>query len=206
MTQITTGFRKILNNPFVYNLLQTLVGSKNARQQYVTHFICPNRNDKILDIGCGTADILNFLPSYVEYYGFDLNSDYIEYAKKIFGNRGNFLCANVNDIRTDSFPQMNIILATAILHHLDDDEVITLLSKAKSLLKKNGRLLTLDCCYINNQSKIARYIINKDRGQNVRSDENYKILALQVFKEVKLYIKHDLLRIPYTHAIMECQA
>jgi SAM-dependent methyltransferase len=206
MSQITSGFKKILSHPYVYNALQMILGSKNASQQYVTHYIRPKQQDTILDIGCGTANILNFLPSQIEYYGFDLNKEYIEHARRVFGKRGQFICANVNNIDTNSFPKFNIILATAIMHHLDDNEVMILLNKAKSLLKENGRLITLDCCYINNQSKIARYMINQDRGQNVRAAEGYQTLALKIFKEVQVHIRHDFLRIPYTLAIMECNA
>ncbi|RKZ63742.1 MAG: class I SAM-dependent methyltransferase, partial [Candidatus Parabeggiatoa sp. nov. 3] len=46
--------------------------------------------------------------------------------------------------------------------------------------------------------------ISKDRGQNVRTQEGYLELASQVFSNITTDIRHDLLRIPYTHFILEC--
>jgi hypothetical protein len=51
---------------------------------------------------------------------------------------------------------------------------------------------------------MARFLISKDRGQNIRSPEGYQSLARPFFKEQITEIKNDLLRIPYTHFIMEC--
>jgi hypothetical protein len=54
------------------------------------------------------------------------------------------------------------------------------------------------------QSRAARFLISKDRGQNVRSGEGYRDLALSRFDRVELIRRDDMLNIPYTHAILEC--
>lgn len=203
MAQITTGIRRILSHPFVYSALQTMVGANKARARYVKDYIRPFEQAKMLDIGCGTADILNFLPASVDYFGFDLNASYIEHAKTKFGSRGKFVCNDVNNQLQD-LPQFDIILTTGLLHHLNDHEVNKLFTMAASVLKESGRLITFDCCYLKNQSRFAKFMISKDRGQNVRFPEEYEALTKQTFNTVKLAIRHDLLTIPYTHVIMEC--
>lgn len=203
MAQVITGIRSILNHPLIYSFSQICLGANKGRRKYVQEYIRPADNNKILDIGCGTADILEFLPSSIEYFGFDLNKDYIDYAKRKFGSRGMFICSDVNRDITN-LPKFDIILATGILHHLNDDEVEKLFNMAAFSLKENGRLITLDCCYIENQSKLAKFIISKDRGQNVRSPEGYRNFGLKHFNQIKSDIRHNLSRIPYTHFIMEC--
>jgi hypothetical protein len=42
-------------------------------------------------IGCGPADILDFLPA-IDYIGFDANPKYIQEARKRYKDRGTFLC------------------------------------------------------------------------------------------------------------------
>jgi len=203
MSQITTGIRSILSHPFIYKTVQNMLGANKVRIQCVEKYIRPFKNAKILDIGCGTADILKFLPNSVEYIGFDLNNHYINYAKNKFGNRGTFICNDVNN-QIKNLPPFDIILATGLLHHLDDAEVNKLFTMATNALKESGRMVTFDGCFLENQSRVAKFIIKKDRGQNVRFPNEYKNLAETSFNHVKVNIHHDLLRIPYTHIIMEC--
>jgi hypothetical protein len=44
----------------------------------------------------------------------------------------------------------------------------------------------------------------RDRGQFIRDEQGYVALASQVFGSVRATIHDKLLRIPYTHIILEC--
>jgi len=198
--------RIFLRYPRIYNLFSRTAGG-NARAVYVKKYIRPKEGDKILDIGCGTADILLHLPS-VEYVGLDLNEAYINYAKKRFGHKGIFLATKVDGktINEFSLHDLDIVLATGLLHHLNDDEASRLFELASSALKPSGRLITLDGCYVKGQSWLARLILSKDRGKYVRTQDEYLSFASRFFEDVQVSIHHDLIRIPYTHIIMECTA
>lgn len=84
--------RFILANPFVYRLFSTIVGQGPARRVYVNEHIQPEKGSRVLDIGCGPADILEYLPENIEYVGIDMSGEYIEAARKRFGRRGRFIC------------------------------------------------------------------------------------------------------------------
>ena len=105
-----------------------------------------------------------------------------------------------------SLSNFDIVLATAVLHHLNDDEAIQLFKIARSTLKPHGRLITLDGCYTQGQSWLKRFILSKDRGRYVRTEDQYCALASGIFPDIKISIHHNLTRIPYTHIIMECTA
>ena len=203
MDHVRTGFRWILEFSFVYNLFQDLLGAKVARTRYVKEFIRPFDGAKILDIGCGTSAILDYLPENVQYFGFDFNAKYIAYAKKKYGNRGNFMCVRVNESCIED-RNFDIVLANAILHHLDDCEAERLIATAFSHLKKGGYLVTFDGVYIPNQSPIAKFIISLDRGQCVRTVEGYSELAKKCFSTVDTTVLTNLYRVPYTVLIMRC--
>lgn len=203
MGQITSGVRSVLSIPAVYDFFQNLTGARSARREFVENYVGIRSGDSVLDIGCGTAQILEFLPS-VRYFGFDSSREYIEAARGQFGKRGTFMCQNVNQQTLQDLPQFDIVLATGVLHHLNDDEALDLFRLAGLALKPGGRLVTFDGCFEEGQSRIARYIIAKDRGQFVRTKKGYVDIASKVFENVKTTIRHDLLRIPYTHIIMEC--
>lgn len=197
--------RSILAFSATYRLFSSIVGG-HARSLYVEKYVRPRDGDKILDIGCGPGDILEYLP-HVEYLGFDMNQRYVEKATKRFGKRGTFVCKKLGrELISEELSAFDIILATGILHHLDNDEAIQLFELALSTLKPGGRLITLDGCYVKGQSWLATLILSKDRGKYVRTKDEYVSLASKQFKDIQVSIHDDLIRIPYTHIIMECMA
>jgi SAM-dependent methyltransferase len=66
---------QLLEHSIVYRGFRFLFGSENFRKHYAS-VIDAKQGDVILDIECGTGDILNFLP-HVQYVGFDINEKYI---------------------------------------------------------------------------------------------------------------------------------
>jgi len=97
------------------------------------------------------------------------------------------------------------VLATAVLHHLDDNHAVSLFELARRALKPGGRLVTYDGCFEAGQPKLARFVVSRDRGQYVRESAEFAKLAAQVFPQVRSFVRHDLLRIPYTHVILQCR-
>jgi cyclopropane fatty-acyl-phospholipid synthase-like methyltransferase len=140
----------------------------------------------------------------VKYVGFDASQEYIKAAQTRYGVRATFICEQVSTTTLKEPSSFDIVLAIGILHHLDDAEALQLFHLAQAALKPGGRLITFDGVFVEKQSPFARYIISRDRGQNVRTKEGYLAIASQVFSNIAVTIRHDLLRIPYTHLILEC--
>jgi SAM-dependent methyltransferase len=197
------GLYSLLTLPSVYRLFDIFVRG-DSRRIYISQYVRPVAGEKVLDIGCGPGDMLENLPA-VDYLGFDINPRYVEAARKRFSNRGRFFCGDVGltaiDREAGSF---DLVLATGVLHHLDDDRAVSLFNLARKALKPGARLITFDGCYCAGQPKLARFVVSRDRGQYVRESDEYMRLAAQVFPQVKSFIHHDLLRIPYTHVILQC--
>lgn len=195
---------EVLKYPVLYNCLQRILGSYNARTRYVREFIIPQPGCKILDIGCGTGEVLEHLPETMKYVGYDANPKYIEAAKQKYGHRGEFIC---DIITVDNAPRFSekfdIVLATGVLHHLDDLEAIQLINSAYAALKSGGTFITLDGVYVNGQSFISRFLVSRDRGLYVRTPEKYQELVEKIFPKVKTTLLNNLLYIPYNHIIMQ---
>jgi SAM-dependent methyltransferase len=195
--------RRLLGMPALYSAFSQFIGG-NAREIYARDYIRASYGARVLDIGCGPADILGYMPEGVIYTGFDASERYIASARERFGSRGQFFCADLASEPETSLEDFDIVLANGVLHHLDDRQAHGLFEVANSALKAGGRLVTLDGCYVEGQSVIARYLLGKDRGAFVRTESQYRSLAFEVFGNVRTSIRHDLMRIPYTHVIMEC--
>lgn len=197
------NLKELLSIPRVYSFFVEIIGGK-VRSVYINQYVKPKSDSSILDIGCGPADALDYLPLGVDYVGFDLSEKYINSAKKRFGNRGKFYCKKVTSDAIETFNKFDIVLATGVLHHLNDNEALELFELAKSTMKPSGKLVTFDGCFIEGQSGIAQYLLRRDRGCYVRHKEEYLAIANKVFPQVKVSIRDDLLRLPYTHIILEC--
>lgn len=204
MSQVTHGIRSLLSHPILYDLTQAAFGAARSRKRLVRDYIRPKPDAYVIDIGCGTGEILPYLPSGVRYVGFDLSEHYIESARKRYGDRGRFECMDVANFRASENEGADLIIAIGLLHHLDDIQVANLIETAWSKLKVGGRFITLDGTLVPEQSSLARFLILKDRGMNIRSPEAYESLAGRRFTEIRRTVRHDMLRIPYTHCILEC--
>ncbi len=95
----------------------------------------------------------------------------------------------------------DIVIATGILHHLEDFEALRLIEVAFDALKPNGRFICLENSYTEDQSPLSRFIVSQDRGQNIRTPDGYVKLIKSYFKEYTVSVHHDLLRVPYTHSV-----
>jgi len=204
MAQITSGIRSILSHPAMYNFTQNILGVKKARKTLVEEYFPKGKALRVLDIGCGTAEILEFLPEDIQYVGFDASEEYIEQAKQRFGHRGKFFADLVKSAHLESLGSFDIVLAFGVLHHLDDSEAKTLFELASQALNKGGSIITVDPCFTPNQPAIARWLIEHDRGQNVRHENSYQQLAKPLFSSISSIPRHDMLRVPYTYLFMTC--
>ena len=205
MAQITSGFRAIFSHPAIYNLAQRMVGAEKARSILVKDYFPPMNKQRMLDIGCGTAEILQRLPEDMVYYGFDASETYIDEAEKRFGQRGTFRTERVCETTLDTMEPFDLVLAFGLLHHLDDNEASALFRLAAEALKPGGKLITIDPTYTDGQSALAHWIISKDRGQNIRSPESYTQLATPQFEQLAATVRQDMLHIPYSHLILKCE-
>ena len=196
------SIRSVLAIPAAYNLWWKVVGGPAYAKVLVREYLQPEVGARILEIGCGPGTIMRYLPQ-VEYLGFDLSSQYIEMARKRFP-KAHFVCERVSQFSLAEQQSFDAVLGLGIVHHLDDQEARQLFQIAYDALKSGGKLITVDGVWTDDQSPAARWFLARDRGEHVRSEREYVNIASQVFANVRASVRHDLIRIPYSHLILEC--
>lgn len=191
----------LLGISWIYKNFQITIKKREADPWFAREIIRAQPDTRILDIGCGPANILSHL-SNVAYLGIDNNQKYIVSAKKRFGERGEFQLMDIADLNLLSSKKFDIVLILGVLHHLNDLEVLAMLEHAAAALKPSGRIVTADPAFDDAQNLIARALVKLDRGRHVRSASQYRALLAQRFKPLDVIVRHDLCRLPYTSAII----
>lgn len=203
--EINKGFRSALSHPAFYILFGRLMGLSEKYRMYIGRFIKPYPGMRILDIGCGPAAILNFLPSSVDYTGYDLNPSYIAYANKKYGHRAVFHHQRVSSMTLADRRPFDVVLADGLLHHLSDMEAEELFSIGRMALKPEGFMLIVDPAFVENQKPLDRWITATDRGQHVRYPEEYKNMAEPHFPCVEAHVVQGIGTFSLTGCILKCR-
>ena len=194
--------RSVLAIPAAYQFWSSVVGGAAYAKVLVNEYIQPSAGARILEIGCGPGTIVRYLPPS-EYSGFDLSPEYIELARRRFP-KAHFVCERVSQFSLAKEQSFDVVLALGITHHLDDAEARQLFQIAHDALKPGGKLVTSDGVWTDGQSPVARWLLARDRGEHIRREREYVEIASKVFSNIRASVRHDLLRIPYTHLILEC--
>lgn len=205
MSERTTGIWSAFSMARVYSGYQALLGAHRVRRLLVDEFIRPEAGNRILDVGCGPADILEALPPDIEYTGIDHSEAYIEKARSRNDPRATFFVEDAANLVLENAGAYQRIIATGLLHHIDDDASVAFFETCRKLLAPGGFLVTFDGAFTENQNPVAWWLLRMDRGTFVRTADEYLALAAPVFPKTAVVTRTDLLRVPYTHAIMTCE-
>lgn len=186
--------KSILQYPTIFSLFQKLIGTHRIKL-LITQNTKLKPGFKVLDVGCGFGNLLEYLPHDINYVGIDINQNYINYAKKKYNLRGRFICADVTKLRLKE-EKFDVILVSSLFHHLSDNEVKKLLKSLLPFIKKEAIVVSADSVYLKNQSYLSRFITSQDRGKYVRYEEGYLDLTKKYFSRINYKIVSNLLNAP----------
>ncbi len=111
------------------------LGGDRASYQAIDHLI--PRPASILDVGCGGGDFTQKLGkrySSCQIKGIDISGEAIDYAKKHHQrNNVSFDSCLLCNVSSKSY---DVVIATLVCHHLNDDELILFLKDCTRIAKK----------------------------------------------------------------------
>lgn len=103
------------------------------------------KNKEVLDLGCGTAQLCNYLDS-CEYTGWDLNDSFVKYCRK----RGlNVYKRNIFEF--SEYPESDYIVFCDILHHVTPKDELLVKEAAK-----RAKVIAVEPC---SQRKLPRALV-----------------------------------------------
>ena len=177
---------------------------KNTYKFIYETILKTDENSVVLDCGCGPAQYRNLIKCS-KYVGIDFNEKYIEKAIKKYPN-DYFYLSDISTFGFDKSEKFSDIFLIGLLHHLNDDNSTKLINNLAKQLDSNGKIVSIDPLYDyekkDTYSRLANYFASKDRGNFVRTENEYKKLIDDKFLKVESRIYEKLLRMPWFHYVM----
>jgi len=201
--ELVKAMENPLSHPKIFNLFLSVVGGgSRSFTTLVREYIRPDNYMSILDLCCGTSNILPYL-EYSEYIGIDLNVKNTEHCRKKYADKRNvhFINGDINPFLRSNEKQFDIILFLSGMHHFCDADLISCLRNVQRVLKPEGRLITIDGCLESDLPLIAKLMLKNDRGKYVRIKDAWIEIVSSVMPDIKFSIRRDLNKIPYNHII-----
>ena len=115
-------------SPKIYNFFLRIIHRKYYSLRYKEIAKIIGKNKKVLDLGCGTGLLYNFLDRSCKYEGWDLNEKFLHCIDGI-----NTKCKSVFDY--EDYPHSDVIVMSDLLHHVMPRHV-ELLTAAKERTKR----------------------------------------------------------------------
>jgi SAM-dependent methyltransferase len=135
---------------------------------------------RVLDVGCGPGTNAAEFDG-LEYLGVDLNPAYIAHARRAYGDR-----FAVVDVRTDRIPgsgTYDFVLVNSLLHHLGDEDVLSLLAGLRDCVSDDGYIHVVDL-ELPDRRGVPRTLALADRGDYPRTLPEWRTLLTAHFEEL----------------------
>lgn len=171
-------FASWLSRPALYKAWQRPV----AHQKMVPVLALADLADdaRILDLGCGPGSNAKYFTNQ-RYVGLDLSPEYIRHARSRY--QGTFVAADFTAFDLTRLDPPDFVLLNSVLHHVDDQEVRSLLGRLRAILGPSATVNIVDLV-LPPRRGIARFLTERDRGRFPRPVEEWRRLFTEFFQPI----------------------
>ncbi len=156
---------RVLANSTVYELVQTLTGSRISEAKMRAALGALPPGTRILDAGGGTGILARIFDRGHLYMCMDIDLARVRFAK----DRGAYALVGDAARMPVGSESIDLVVLRAVSHHLTDGEFAMMIDESRRVLKPGGRLLFLDAMWA--QSWLpGRLMWRIDQGSHPRTE------------------------------------
>ena len=176
---------RILDNPYLFNYVRFLLAGKQKKMKdFIKNTLLSYKCQSMADICSGTGDFANLIPENASYVGWDINDDFVSFARNRHKNKKNkiFYKSNVLTSKKIIGKKFDAVLLMSAVHHFSDKDLEKLLPRINSIMNK---VLVIADIIPNPPHPIQKFFARIDRGKFVRPAEEKIRILKKYFKVVK---------------------
>lgn len=188
------SFHKAFENPRVFQYTQLLNPfTVGVAKSFVRQYVEPRPDRRALDVGCGVGVYSKLFPEN-SYIGVDINPDYIAQATRDYGDKFKVMDAGAMSVADELYDAAFTVLTC---HHLNDAEVMSMISGVVPALKEGGTFHVIDALLpVSRFAPVKNLIFRNDRGRHQRTMKQMSALLASVatidFVDLRRSVFHDV--------------
>jgi SAM-dependent methyltransferase len=164
---------RFLAIPWVYDTVRPILAG-GIDFQLLTEFCRVGPSDRVFDLGCGTAQPLEFIRCS-RYLGVDLDSAALQKAARFSSETVRFREGDDWDEACREL-QPTVVLMIGVVHHISDEIFRSIAHRLRRAVgPMPPRLVTIDVTYFR-RALLNNFLSRMDRGRNVRKPDAYERL------------------------------
>jgi ubiquinone/menaquinone biosynthesis C-methylase UbiE len=160
----------------------------------------------ILDVGCGTGNLLMLLRkeySYANLYALDFSDDMLNIAKAKRIPNVKYINADLNDVESLDLPYFDVIIASFVFHNFKlEEEHRQAMNVLNKMLSVNGRLIVADLIDPGLSAKRKmhrRKLVKQMRAHNLQNAEIMRWLITLEEEDTPLTVQQNIARFRYVN-------
>lgn len=153
----------------------------------------------ILDVGCGTGNLLMLLRkeySYANLYALDFSEDMLNIAKAKRIPNVKYINADLNDVESLDLPYFDVIIASFVFHNFKlEEEHRQAMNVLNKMLSVNGRLIVADLIDPGLSAKRKmhrRKLVKQMRAHNLQNAEIMRWLITLEEEDTPLTVQQNI--------------
>lgn len=177
ITVIDKASSVLLDNPYMFNCVRYMLAGKQTRMKhFIKSYLNKYKCKSVLDLCSGTGDFAELTPPDAYYVGWDLNKDFVNFARKRYYSKENkkFETVDILALNGQCHKTYDAILLISAVHHFSNEELDIILPLVHRMVKK---VVIIADIIPDPPHVLQRFFASIDRGKFIRpAKEKLRIL------------------------------
>ena len=181
---------------YFYRLFQTIILKKSFYDDVIKVLNYSQNFKQVVEIGCADGLLLKKLDPSYDYFGYEIENNYILKLKSKYQNKKNYNFYNksIDEINFEQFdPKTTLIVLVGVFHHISNEKIVNFIKKTFDF-----HVYAIDAVRLDDQNFLTKILLDNDKGEFIRTIKEYK----DILEDYNFILaRNNYLRVPYDHLV-----